>query len=380
MLRLAYDSPWYKRSNKRRRSAMGSSANRQIIVVDDDAATLKLLQRQLAGAGYDVGAFGDGRSALGAISALNTGIVIADWSMPEMDGIALCRAIRELADMQALGNIYFILLTAHNSKERVVEGLEAGANDYLTKPYHPGELLARVAVGERMLRLQDELLRRTIEVQKVNAEMALLANRLDLLANTDPLTQLVNRRCLFNRLGEAWQSAARDGAPFSCVMLDVDRFKSINDTFGHANGDRVLKEVAETIRHTAPRPELCGRFGGEEFLVLLPATALAPAVRVAERIRLAIASAAMPLGSHVLTTTISCGVAEAQPRSASAETMVRQADAMLYRAKEHGRNQTWACDATGAGQRAGSEAPSAAPPPREGPDAAVQSAHAPAAH
>lgn len=327
-----------------------------IIVVDDDALTRKLLIRQLENAGYRVDAYGDGRAALQPICTMNSGIVIADWSMPEMDGLELCKALRELHEMQALGNVYFILLTAHSTKDKVIEGLAAGANDYLTKPYHQGELLARVQVGERMLRLQEELLSRNIEVQKVNAQMALLANRLEQLANTDPLTKLPNRRCVFEHLDEAWRVSERDGLPLSCIMIDIDRFKRVNDSFGHAAGDHVLIAVANAVRKHARRPELCGRFGGEEFLIVLPATPLADAVSVAEQARTSIAQQQVQIEERRIEVTVSVGVAERSLENATPDAMLSNADAMLYAAKENGRNQTWVCGPHGSWYPAGDAA------------------------
>lgn len=364
---------------------MHEPAKSHIVVVEDDASTRALLVRQLQGAGYEAAAFGDGRAALETISAMNTGIVVADWSMPVMDGLELCAAVREMQAMDALGHVHFILLSAHRTKESVVEGLAAGADDYLTKPYHPGELVARIRVGERMLRLQDEAVHRTLDLQKANAQMALLANKLDQLASTDVLTRLPNRRRLFERFREAWQSAEADGLPLSCVMLDVDRFKSVNDTYGHAAGDEVLKEVASAIRRNAWRPEMCGRFGGEEFMLALPATPHDKAVALAEQVRADIAARQVAWEGATIVATISCGVAEKGADTSCPDELIRSADAMLYLAKEHGRNQTWVCgaDRTGRPAHAADQVPVTTSPghtsspvcrePRQDP---VQSVHA----
>jgi len=319
----------------------------RIIIVEDEPATLKLLERQLTKAGYDVAACANGREALEPITAMNSGIVLADWSMPEMDGLQLCGTIRELEAMQALGNIYFILLTAHNSKEQTIAGLDAGANDYLTKPYHQGELLARIQVGARMLKLQEELLQKTIEFQKANTQMAILTRRLEELANTDTLTGLANRRCLFERFNETWQLAERHDHPLSCIMFDVDRFKTVNDTYGHAAGDEVLREFAETLRHSARRPDLCGRLGGEEFVVICPATPRDGATALAERIRMRLDQMKVKHKDHTLHVTVSCGIAERNDATASPEDLLRIADSMLYKAKTAGRNQTWIATETG---------------------------------
>lgn len=325
----------------------------RIVVVEDDAATRVLLVRQLEKAGYEALAFGDGRAALASISTMNTGIVIADWSMPVMDGLELCAAVREMQAMHALGHVHYILLTAHSTKDSVVEGLAAGADDYLTKPYHPGELMARIRVGERMLRLQEEAVHRTMELQKANAQMALLANKLEELASTDTLTRLPNRRRLFERLEAAWKTSGDNHAALSCIMLDVDHFKSVNDTYGHAAGDKLLKEAADAIRRNAARPDLCGRFGGEEFMLVLPAMSRMRATTLAERVRTDIAGRRVLWEGKVITATVSCGVAERTVNTLRPDELIRNADAMLYLAKEHGRNQTWVCGADGTGCRAG---------------------------
>ena len=321
----------------------------RIIVVEDEPATRKLLAMQLERAGYEVAAFGDGRAALEPVTAMGTGIVLADWSMPEMDGIELCRAVRGLEEMGALSNIYFILLTAHDSKEQTIEGLEAGANDYLTKPYHQGELLARLQVGERMLRLQAELIQRNIEYQKANAQLAILTRKLEELANTDVLTGLANRRALFDRFEEIWELASRNGHAVSGIMFDIDRFKSINDTYGHDAGDQVLREVAEIARRSVRRPDLCGRIGGEEFVILCPATHLDGAAILAERVRTSVAEHVVVCNDVTISTSISCGVAERLFQMERPDELLKLADAMLYAAKEHGRNQTWVAQADGTG-------------------------------
>ncbi len=368
---------------------MAETQGTRIVVVDDDGATRKLLKRQLEQAGYIVEALEDGRAAIQPACEMGTGIVIADWSMPEMDGLQLCRALQELHQMGALGNIYFILLTAHSTKDKVVQGLEAGADDYLTKPYHQGELLARVKVGERILGLQDELVKRNMEVQKAFGQMTMLANKLEQLANTDPLTRLANRRSLFERFEEVWEHMQRDQGSVSCLMLDVDHFKRVNDTYGHAAGDEVLKVVARVIRENARRPELCGRFGGEEFLLILPVMSRAEAIQLAETIRLGISAAPINVEGASIPVTISCGVAEFDETTDSPDALIQHADAMLYAAKEHGRNQTWVYERDGTGVAALDHSRTANPPdaagrstpvrskPRED---TVQSPHADPAH
>ena len=318
-----------------------------IVIAEDEAATRKLLQRQLENAGYQVCAFGDGRAAFEQIKILGSALVLADWSMPKMDGLELCRAVRELEEMNALSNVYLLLVTAHDGKDHVIHGLETGANDYLTKPYHPGELVARIQVGERMLKLQAELLHRNIAHQKTNAQLATLTRKLEELANTDELTGLMNRRCTFERLEESWALAARDDTPLSCIMIDVDHFKEVNDTHGHQMGDQLLRDIAAAVRTEIRRPDLFGRVGGEEFVLICPSTPRAGAVIVAERIRQSVARLRSMVGDVQVSVTISCGVAERDPSSERPYDLIQMADELLYRAKKAGRDQVWMHNADG---------------------------------
>ncbi len=317
----------------------------RVVVIDDDQATIRLLKRQLEAAGYEVATFADARSSMESIIELGTGIVISDWEMPDMNGLELCEAVRGLEQMQAVQQIYFILLTAQSGKDHVIQGLDGGANDILAKPYHQGELLARIKVGERMLRLQDELLQRNVEVQKANAQMALLARRLDEQAKTDALTGLSNRRFLFQRLANIWKQTRQSESPLSCIMLDIDHFKKVNDTYGHAAGDHVLRKVSTLIRQAARRPDLCGRFGGEEFAVLCPGMNASAAAQVAEQIRVAVSAEPIDCDGMQVPVTISSGTAEICDRITEAEELIKAADTMLYAAKTNGRNCVWVLSA-----------------------------------
>jgi diguanylate cyclase (GGDEF)-like protein len=267
--------------------------------------------------------------------------------MPEMDGLELCRTVRALVEMQALAFVYFILLTAHSEKERIVAGLEAGADDYLTKPYNQQELLARLRAGERICALQQEVFHRQVELHKANAELASLNERLERLANTDMLTGLANRRYLLQRFAESWALAERNDRPLSCILLDIDRFKSVNDTYGHAAGDCVLQRLADTADQCRRKCDILGRFGGEEFCIICPETDLDGAVSLAERLRCAVAQASCEVDGAEISITVSLGVATRSPRHQKPDALINAADTMLYRAKQNGRNQVWVCDADG---------------------------------
>ncbi len=313
-------------------------ASRSIVLAEDDGATRSLLLRQLQRAGYQVTACDNGRSALAAVQRKTPDMVLADWSMPDMDGISLLHAVRELSEQNALPFIYFVLLTASSEKQQVIAGLEAGADDYLTKPYDIQELLARLRAGGRILDLQTALRTRQFELQRINADMSRLNARLNRLANTDGLTDLFNRRYLFDRLAELWAIYERHRRPLSCIVLDVDRFKRINDTCGHAAGDGVLRAIADIARREVRTSDLLARLGGEEFCVLCPETDAQGAVAVAERIRHAVEQFVFKADAEALRVTISLGVAPARPTMQASDELLAAADAMLYRAKDGGRN------------------------------------------
>jgi diguanylate cyclase (GGDEF)-like protein len=315
------------------------AAKSHVIVADDEGTIRQLLRRQLEAAGYGVTLCGDGREALAALREHPAQIVIADWQMPEMNGVELCRAVRALCSDDVMPHVFFMLLTAQADMDSIIAGLEAGADDYLTKPYHKAELLARIRVGERLLDLQRALVERQRQIARSNRKMQVLNRKLRELATTDELTKLANRRHLFDRLEHIWALSVRHDRPLSCIMLDVDHFKRFNDTHGHAAGDDVLRTTASTILSLMRRSDVCGRFGGEEFVVVCPETPGSGAAAQAERIRAAIESTPVQIGSESIQVTVSIGVAEKSASHANAETMISEADELLYRAKAEGRNR-----------------------------------------
>jgi len=320
---------------------------RRIVVAEDDADTRALLTHQLARAGYQVAAFENGKTALSALPETDARIVVADWAMPDMNGVELCRAVRTLSQSSNLNFVYFLMLTAHRDKEHIVAGLEAGADDYLTKPYHAEELLARIRAGERILDLQDQLIRRQEQLHRANQQMNALNSRLEQIANTDVLTGLANRRHLFERLEQTWSHAKRYRREMSLMLIDVDHFKNFNDSHGHAIGDLALEKLAELFQSMVRRHDVVARFGGEEFCVLCPETGAAAAGVLAERIRARAAETVIRTDEGDLRTTISVGVAGRRLQHERADDLVADADHLLYRAKRAGRNRVWVCDSQG---------------------------------
>lgn len=294
----------------------------KILVADDSALYRKLLQDNLAKEGYSVVLAEDGRAARKALTEHRPSLVITDWEMPDITGIDLCKEIRQREDFYT----YIIVLTGKAEKEKIIEGLAAGADDYLTKPFHSGELLARVGVGRRVSELHHQIQAKNLLLEE--------------LSLTDPLTGLPNRRAI-----EAWANreisgAARHGFPFWIVMADLDHFKRVNDTHGHEAGDMVLKRFAKLLKANTRASNMCARLGGEEFVVALTHIDDAGVKIAIERIRTQFESETFSFAGATLRVTASFGIAGLQGNvTANLEQLLRDADAALYRAKENGRNR-----------------------------------------
>jgi diguanylate cyclase (GGDEF)-like protein len=309
---------------------MEHSTRYKILVVDDHEDNIELLRARLEARGYEVFGANDGYAALETVERVCPDLILLDVMMPKMDGIEVVRRLKSNANLPF---IPVIMQTALDSTENKVEGLDAGADDYITKPINFAELEARVNSLLRIKKLQTELGERENELKELN-EM------LKKISMTDGLTGIENRRSLEDRLKETWSHSIRLHEPMSLVMCDIDRFKAVNDNYGHQAGDAVLKEFARLLKDEAREIDRVGRYGGEEFLLILPGTVLDAAVTFAERLREKVENHTFSYEGGTLRRTMSCGVAAApHPRVKDQEALVRAADDALYVAKETGRNR-----------------------------------------
>lgn len=333
------------------------SQPRKILIVDDDPIMIRLLEKHLSLTGYSLLKASDGAEAMRLIMAEGPALVITDWEMPRMNGIELCRAVRST---DGVGLTYLIILTSHSDKKRVVEAFEAGADDYVSKPFDRGELLARVKAGMRVIEAEADLARQNLEIHKINAELTILNAKLEKIATTDELTGLANRRHAMIRLTEYWETALRYQEPISCIMMDLDHFKRVNDTYGHDVGDVVLRELGRILSQHTRLGDLACRLGGEEFLILCPHTTTEGAKLLAERLRKTVEITPIAVGDKTLHVTISLGVADRNDFTNSKDDLLKSADYALYQAKHGGRNRVCVSDADGFQQLVELYAPSAA--------------------
>lgn len=290
-------------------------ARPNILLVDDDPAMLRLLAKWLESEGYTVRRANNGAEAIEAIKADCPDILVTDWEMPQIDGMELCRWVRR-DDLPHY--VYTIFLTVRSGSNDMVCGLEAGADDFLKKPVDRGELLARIRAGTRVLELE---------------------SRLSLLAKLDPLTGLVTQRTFYENTDKEWTRSTRHLFPLSCVMLDIDFFKRINDVYGHRVGDEVIRRIAAILKENCRSSDIVSRYGGEEFCCLLPETDETAAALWADRVRQQIAATRFHTDEVEFSVTSSMGVAERRPDTASVSALVEKADQALLVAKRSGRDR-----------------------------------------
>ncbi len=302
-----------------------SSAADTILLADDDPIFRRLLQSWLEKWKYSVTSVENGQDAWNILTeAQAPKMAVLDWMMPGIDGVELCRKLRERSSARYC---YLILITAKDEKQDVIVGLEAGADDYLTKPFDVDELRARVRAGSRIVHLQDALLRAT---EKLQFEVA-----------HDGLTGLWNRAAILDIVQRETARHFRSGEELGILMADVDHFKRTNDTYGHLAGDAVLREVANRMLSAMRSYDSVGRYGGEEFLIVVPGCGRDALLAGAERIRRSIADRPIACDAANIPTTVSLGAISAKPRKRylDYEALLQFADAALYRAKANGRNR-----------------------------------------
>ena len=299
-----------------------------ILVADDEPTNRSLIQRRLEREGYRVLTAKNGREAIEKAQHESPDLVILDVMMPVIDGLEACRLIKDDA---ATRDIPVIFLSARDETEVIVNGLSLGANDYISKPFKSEELLARVEVAVRLKREGDRL-RMSAEEARAHAEVA------QERAMTDALTGLLNRYGLQRSLARELAEARRYHRHFSCLLIDLDNFKVINDTYGHAAGDATLKQVAAILMESVRGSDTVCRYGGEEFLIMLPETNLEGAFALAEKIRKATASRLFGDDERAFRLTLSAGAATLSGAE-SGNDMIARADMALYHAKAQGRNR-----------------------------------------
>ena len=329
----------------RRDDGIRSLKARTILVADDDRGIVSQVRAGLSDSGYGFVECQDGTQVLSAIRAHQPDLLLMDVEMPGLGGVEVCRIVKANQSETGFGFLPVILMTARSSKGAKVEGLELGADDYLTKPFDLLELSARVKSMLRLKALQDALVEKNRELDRANRELDQKRQELLELSRTDGLTGLTNRRHFEERLTAEFTRSTRYRSPLSCLLLDIDHFKKVNDSWGHPFGDLVLKEVAQVSRRVLRDVDVLARYGGEELVALLPETSREEAYAAAERMRQGIASLRLPFSAPGKPTvdvrcTASIGVATYPGTGIDAQdALVSAADECLYAAKQNGRNQ-----------------------------------------
>jgi diguanylate cyclase (GGDEF)-like protein len=296
----------------------------RVLLADDDPVTRRMLQAALEKWGYDVVICTDGMEAWNELAKADCPkLAMIDWMMPEMDGPTICRGLREDSTRPYT---YVLLFTSKDRREDLLRGLDAGADDYLIKPFDRTELKLRLRIGERIVRLQDQLIQARDDFERQ--------------ATLDPLTGLYNRRVILDRLEKELEVAIENGKPLSIAIADVDKFKAVNDNHGHLVGDRALTEVAAAIRLTLDSAAITGRYGGEEFLIVLPGLSVDEALPQMEEVRESINRLSFSELDEAINITLSVGMAEtSMEKGVTVDEMIKIADKALYSAKRLGRNR-----------------------------------------
>ena len=295
----------------------------KILIVEDEIISRRIVKKFLVDAGYEIVEAEDGQSAWELFQNEPFHLVITDWMMPRLNGLELVKKIRE---SEQKSYTYIIMLTAMDDKDNIVFGLESGVDEYLTKPFNGRELVARVASGMRILRLEEQL--------------KLAQQQMEILAMRDELTGLLNRRAIEEYAESEFNLTERKVRALSVILLDIDHFKNVNDRFGHKTGDYALQQVAKVLTSNLRNYDRVGRWGGEEFMLILPDTQLKDATAAAERVRIEISAMKISLETReTFSIHISLGVACTTSQFSSLTKLIDAADQAMYLAKEAGRNR-----------------------------------------
>jgi len=288
----------------------------RILIAEDDPTTLLMLERAAKDWQYEVVSVRDGNAAWDVLrSADSPPLALLDWMMPALSGIELCRKVRQESEAPF---IYLVLLTGKVTTRDIVQGMESGADDYLRKPFDRQELKVRLRAGQRIVELHE-----TLRIQ----------------ATRDTLTGLWNRRMILDILGRECARAAREGTSVGVIMADLDHFKQANDSLGHLGGDAVLVEASRRMNSVLRPYDAMGRYGGEEFLIVLPGCDQAGTEAAAQRMRQVVQEAEIATPAGVIPITVSLGAVAGEGTTIDAEALIRTADLALYRAKRAGRNR-----------------------------------------
>jgi diguanylate cyclase (GGDEF)-like protein len=320
--------------------AADDEATLRIVVADGNAFTRrKTMSLLVEDSGHVVYPADNGNTALALAMEVLPHVIIAHIDLPLLDGLELCQALRATDEGRRM---HILLMSDEHAEDQLARAYEAGADGYAHSTLSAKGLRTRLHAAQRLLQLQNAWERDRAQLRQIAAELAVANRRLANAALTDSLTGLPNRRSAMDQLEQAWSAASRTGLPLAVMVVDIDHFKHINDTHGHASGDKVLREAAIALRASSRREDSVCRIGGEEFLVICPNTDLAAAVQSAERLRATLGARRVTVGQAECTITASIGVALREDDTADIDALVSAADQALYAAKEAGRNQVCA--------------------------------------
>jgi len=308
----------------------------RVLVVEDDPSMRKLLQTILTELGYEVSIACDGEEGLRVALECQPHIMLVDWVMPKMDGLALTRVLREAKIGRG---IYILILTSLADEDKLVEAFKAGVDDYMTKPLNPRLLGARLSAGQRIVRMQQEIERDGEEIRRFATELAVTNRRLQEAALTDHLTGLPNRRYAMERMQQEWAASTRSKKSLACMVIDLDQFKQVNDVYGHDVGDTYLLQMTKSIRSGLRGQDVLCRTGGDEFFVICPDTELPAVLACAERVRKAVETTLVETGGLQIKASMSAGVAVREVAMSDAAALIKRADQGVYMAKQRGRNR-----------------------------------------